>query len=160
DPALALEKGMVLILEEIRNPCQGPESDVAPWRRHAVRLTHIETSFDPLTQTPLQQVRWHAEDALPFRLHVSARIPQGSTVEVRQVAVARGNVVLADHGLRRSWETLLPDTVPASGRYRPRLRETDLTRAEPYRHDQAVAQGWSAARSLRQDPRQAVPTGL
>src|SRR5690606_10050276 len=31
---------------------------------------------------------------------------------------------------------------------------------EPYRHEQALAQDWSAARSLHQDPRQALPAGL
>src|SRR5690606_2993410 len=30
----------------------------------------------------------------------------------------------------------------------------------PYRHDRALAQAWSAARSLHQDPRQAVPAGM
>nr|MBF0681170.1 putative baseplate assembly protein [Pseudomonas sp.] len=160
NPALALEKGMVLIFEEVRSSLTGRDIDADPSRRHAVRLVDIETSSDPLTQTPLQQVRWHAEDALPFRLHVSARFAQGGGFEVRQLAVACGNVVLADHGLRRPWEPLLPDMAPDKGDYRPRLREAELTHAEPYRHEQALAENWSAARSLRQDPRQALPAGL
>ena len=46
---------------------------------------------------PLLRVRWRRADALGFPLCLSARLRDGTLV--RDVSVARGNVVLADHGL-------------------------------------------------------------
>ncbi len=75
---------------------------------------------------------------------------------VSDLVVARGNVVLADHGGRASEE--LPP-LPARGLYRPSLQATGLTCAAPY-DDAAVRvdpASHSAASALTQDPRQAVP---
>lgn len=159
-PKLALQKGMVLILEEVLRPTSGRTADADTGHRHAVRLVAVEPGQDPLTNTALQLVRWHEEDALPFALCVSTEIIQGGASEVHPVAVARGNVVLADHGLTRGWEPLLPERVSGQGRYRPRLREPGLAYAEPYAHDEVLKAGWSAQRALRQEPRQALPADM
>ncbi|CAD5108255.1 putative baseplate assembly protein [Zestomonas carbonaria] len=156
DPALDLEAGMVLIFEEVLSPTTGLAADADRSHRHAVRLVEVKPGHDPLTDTPLCLVRWHVEDALPFALCVSAEFPLGGDTEVREIAVARGNAVLADHGLSRLLESLLPEQASA-GRYRPRLREPGIAHAEPYQHASALAEGWSAGRSLRQDPRRALP---
>ncbi|MET1080529.1 MAG: putative baseplate assembly protein [Pseudomonas sp.] len=160
EPALALEPGMVMILEEVLSPTLGTGADADRSHRHPVRLVAVEPGFDALTQTPLQLVRWHEEDALPFALCVSAEFEQGGAQVVREIAVARGNVVLADHGLSRAYEALLPATVPLSGKYRPRLGEFGIAYAEPYAHQTALETGWSARRALRQDPRRARPADM
>ena len=45
---------------------------------------------------PLLRVRWRRADALRFPLCLSARLDDDTLV--RNVSVARGNIVLADHG--------------------------------------------------------------
>lgn len=157
---LALEAGMVLILEEVRSPVSALREDANRTHRHAVRLIAFEAGQDPLTQTPLQLVRWHDEDALPFPLCVSAKFEQGGGSEILAVAVARGNVLLADHGQTRPYQALLPGQAPESGRYLPRLPETGIAFAMPYEHALALAQGWSASAALQQDPRQARPANM
>src|SRR5690606_20536276 len=93
EPELKLEPGMLLIFEELLSPTTGRAADADRGHRHAVRLVAVEAGHDPLTDTPLQLVRWHVEDALPFPLCVSAEFELGGDTEVREIAVARGNVV-------------------------------------------------------------------
>lgn len=159
DAELKLTPGMLLIFEEVLSPTTGRAADADRRHRHAVRLLSVTPGFDPLTGTALRLVRWHSEDALPFMLCVSAEFELGGDTEVREIAVARGNVLLADHGLSRLLEPLQPAQTSAE-RFRPRLREPGIAHAEPYRHATALAQNWSAQRSLRQDPRQALPANL
>ncbi|MGD2128569.1 MAG: putative baseplate assembly protein [Lysobacterales bacterium] len=162
DPALNLEAGMVLILEEVLSPTTGLKEDTDTSHRHAVRLDTVEAGTDPLTNTPLQLVTWHLEDALPFPLCVSAEFNVGGSIEIRPIAVARGNVVLADHGQTRAYESMLPPQVPAVGAadYRPQLRETGIAFAVPYSHAVALARGWSAREALAQDPHRALPANM
>jgi hypothetical protein len=119
DEGLFLQPGDVLIFEAADQPMA---SD--PNRRHAVRLLSVSTQHDPLggallatpdNQKPIDLVtiEWHPADALPFDLALAN-------------AVARGNVVLADHG--QTVEEWLP-VVDRPGRYRPELRYRDLTHA-------------------------------
>lgn len=163
-PVLALLPGQVLIAEEIRSATTGREADRERSHRHALRLLAVEPARDELTGTDLLLLRWHEDDALPFPLCVSAEFEEGGSLVRRAISVMRGNVVLADQGLSRRAESLLPPEVPADrpGRasrpYRPRLQEPGIAFAEPYSHDQA--QAGSAARALRQDPRQAVPADM
>src|SRR4029077_3281953 len=96
----------------------------------------------------LTEIEWHPEDALPAPLPLAARI---DGVAASGMAVARGNVVLADYGRRVPAETL---TVP-SGRFQPRLGFQGLTWQVPW--DAAAARDRSAASALDLDPRQAVP---
>jgi len=159
--AMDLKPGLVLIFEEVRSPTTGNPADADPQRRHAVRLTAVEPDTDPLTGTALLLVRWADDDALPFALCVAAEFPDGGAATVREIAVARGNVVLADHGQARTWQALLPPVVPASadaGPWRPRLPETGIAHAQDYDHGVALAR--PAAAAVVQDPQQTLPAGL
>ena len=69
---LDLRPGDILVLEEIRGPKTGDASDADPTRRWPVRLTRIQKIADPLDKTPLLEVEWALEDALPFALTLSA----------------------------------------------------------------------------------------
>jgi len=152
-----LRVGDVLLFEEIKGPTTGNPTDADPSRRHAVRLTQVIPTSDPLGgalndgsgPVPVVQIAWATADALPFSLPIATQMSGGY---VEDVCVARGNVVLADHGLLVAAETLPP--VPARGRYRPVLQESNLTFAAPNGAAGAAAQPASAA--LAQDPRAAV----
>lgn len=159
DPQLKLEAGAVLIFEEVLSPSTGRAADADRRHRHAVRLVAVQPGLDPLTNTPLQLVRWHVEDALPFTLCVSAEFELGGDTEVREIAVARGNVLLADHGQSLLLQPLAPEVASAE-RYRPYLREPGIAHAEAYRHASVLSENWSAARALQQDPRRALPADL
>jgi len=134
---LALAPGDLLLFEEICSPVTGLAADADPTHRHVVRLETVR--LGPLVKDPLPpgkliaEISWRTEDALPFPLCLSATIAVGSDqAKLTVVAVARGNVVLADHGLTVSDETLIPPTVPLKGTYRPTLPLADLTFAVPY----------------------------
>jgi hypothetical protein len=149
-----LKKGDVLIFEEVLGPLTGQPGDADPARRHAVRLSEAPTvSSDPLTQQPITKITWAAEDALPFPLCISAVTDKthGSQF-IENVSVARGNVVLVDHGLTIQSEELgeVPEPamfrvpapsvdrceprerVPVPPRFRQALKEAPLTQAAPY----------------------------
>ncbi|GAA2634758.1 putative baseplate assembly protein [Paractinoplanes durhamensis] len=74
DRCLRLHPGDVLVLEE---------ND--PKHRQAVRLTTVTPDVDRLTDQPVLEVTWAAEDALTFRLDLAN-------------GVARGNAIVVDHG--------------------------------------------------------------
>jgi hypothetical protein len=167
-PELHLKLGDVLILEEVIGPETGNPADADPKRRHAVRLTDIQPGYDPLhPEISITEIIWAEEDALPFPLCLSAMGPPPKCEVMENVSVARGNLILVDHG-RRITEDLPPvqvkdtietcdctghvaDTVIVPERYRPVLKEAPLTFAEP------LAPGISASRMLAQDVRQALP---
>jgi hypothetical protein len=153
DPAISLAEGDVLVLEELRSPTTGAEADANPSNRHAVRLTSVAAGADPLDGTPVADVAWGSEDALPFALCISALVvdPSGTTTLV-DTAVARGNVVLADHGRSLEAAPLAPEQVPADDPYRPRLELGPVTFRSP------LDLSGSAASSLAADPRRALPT--
>ncbi|GAA4005742.1 hypothetical protein GCM10022247_29240 [Allokutzneria multivorans] len=99
---LSLEPGDLLLLEEVLGPNTGKEADADPAKRQVVRLTSVEPSVDPLyCDQPLLEVTWAAEDALTFPLCLSSRGPDCCPVE--DVSLARGNVVLAEHGRPITW---------------------------------------------------------
>jgi hypothetical protein len=127
-----LHEGDYLLLEEVRDPLTGSPADAEPSRRQVVRIDGepAETE-DPLYSDhvvvgalerwqpgdqalPLLRVRWRREDALAFPLCLSARPPR--LEPLRNVSVARGNIVLADHGLttRETFPPALPDAGPIS----------------------------------------------
>lgn len=118
-PPLAV--GDVLVLVEREGPGTGNPADADPAHRHAVRLTAVEPTTDPLgSWTPdeglppspvdVTRISWADADALPFALCVTAVIEGTFHAEV---SVALGNMVLADHG-RTVQEPLEP--VPAPDR--------------------------------------------
>lgn len=110
-----LHAGDLLLLEEVLGPTTGAAADASPSHRAAVTLEEVEDAEDPLygdrlaadggllrredgeDPLPLLRVRWRRRDALGFALCLSVRIAGGALV--RDVSVARGNLVVADHGL-------------------------------------------------------------
>ena len=148
--------GDVLIFEEVRGPLSGVTADADPEHRWAVRLTDIrafappvppETTptplTDPVTGTAITEIAWDEADALPFPLCVSSRADEehgGGLLE--DVSVARGNIVLVDHGLTLPPEDL--GRVPAPRIFLPDPRgacERERTQAEPARYRPALANG-------------------
>jgi Baseplate J-like protein len=152
DPKLDLAKGDVVLFEEICSPTTGVEADADPTHRHAVRLTAAEHVVDDLDQTPVLEIAWAVADALPFPLCVSAVVtPPGGVAAPTEIAIARGNVVLADHGLSIPSEPLVPRRAPAGRPYRPHLAQGPLTFRAAF---DATA---PAAAATETDPRAALP---
>ncbi len=98
--ALKLCAGDLLIFEECKSPQTGNEADADPAHRHAVRLTAVAPTIDPLDGSLLLEIAWDACDALPFDLPLSSRKPAPDCTRLHDVGIARGNVVLVDHGER------------------------------------------------------------
>ena len=157
EDGLSLNAGDVLIFEEIRSPTTGKEEDADQSHRHAVRLTDkgaVKTK-DPLDDTPVIEIEWYEEDALPFPLCISAIIESSNgTQVVSDIAVARGNVVLADHG-HTITDTLKPELVPDTGPYRPKIPKESLTYREHF--DPAIDLKKPAVYAMIRDVRAALP---
>ncbi|MEE9465163.1 MAG: hypothetical protein V3W14_06295 [Candidatus Neomarinimicrobiota bacterium] len=151
----SLTVGEVLVFEELLSATGHEAPD--PNHRHFVRLTVVRRGIDPLTSTVtnIVEIEWAPEDALPFPLELGYREIDGMP---RPLSVARGNVVLADHGVTTQGDHLKPDQVPGTGVYRPRLIEHDLTHSCPYNHQRAQRE--PAGYALTQDSRQALPAVL
>ena len=150
--ATALKRGDFLLLEEVQSPTTFAAADADPAHRWVVRLTEVTLSSDPSgrlfdeppVDAPLDvtEIAWDAADALPFPLCLSVAERPGLVI-----SVARGNLVLVDHGLTVAAEDL--GTVPApsfklasvaasgscakpeplwlSPRFRPALTQSPLT---------------------------------
>ncbi len=100
DRVVNLRAGDLLILAEGRDASTGRAADADPSHRQAVRLiSDPETVLDPLELVSpgvllqVHRVTWGPEDALDFELCVGKR-PLGE-----ELAMAFGNIVVADHGL-------------------------------------------------------------
>lgn len=143
---LDLAAGDVVVFEEVLGPVTGAAADADPAHRQAVRLTAVTPGLDDLLDLPVVAVEWAERDALSFPLCLSAVGGPDCTL-LTDVSVARGNVVLVDHGRPRQ-EALEPvpvrlapprcpegccpqDEQPRLGRYRPRLDDAPLTFATP-----------------------------
>ncbi|MDH4273646.1 MAG: putative baseplate assembly protein [Gammaproteobacteria bacterium] len=149
-----LAAGDLLLFEEVRDAVGNP-SDADRRHRHVVRLTSVTFDTDTLYNVNVVNIRWSAEDALPFPLCLSRRAATPGEA-AQAVSVARGNIVLADHGATHADEPLEPAVVTDARRYRPYLKRVGLAHAQPY--DVDAARSKSAAAALRQDPRQTLPT--
>lgn len=169
-----LQVGDVLILQEVKGPQTGVAADADVRHRYAVRLTSVATTdvrgkplVDPLFEegtgapivtawqqpTPVTEIQWSSEDALPAPLCVSSSFTDssGGTVNLAAVSVVYGNVVLADHGVTmggvalptvpspRLFVPAAATTAPCSPqrptplpvRYRPKLPQRPVTQAVP-----------------------------
>ena len=73
-----------------------------------MRLTKVTPSCDPLLGNRVLEVEWSREDALPFALCVSAIGAAPDCEFKKDVGVARGNIILADHGA-----TIFDEPLPA-----------------------------------------------
>jgi hypothetical protein len=117
---LPLHKGDFLLFEELKGPRPGDPPELK--HRQVVRLTNVQAGLiDPLIKdgygNPIQitRVAWSAEDGLRFPLCLSS-IYGGQPV-AGPLAVARGNLALADHGNRVAPEvSLVPSATDGLGR--------------------------------------------
>jgi hypothetical protein len=174
---LDLKVGDVLIFEEVKGAKTGNAADADPNHRHVVRLTKVEPSEDALyidpvsnSAVPLVEIAWSIEDALPFSLCISALGAAPECCLIEDITVARGNVILVDHG-----RTVVPpenlgvvqtkatlSICEAEGQasdisivpqpFNPHLSQSPLTFSEPL-----LSQSLPASKLLVQDPRQALP---
>lgn len=169
-----LERGDWLLFEEVLGALTGHPGDADPRKRHVVRLTQVRLSVDPLPSppAPITEIEWADADRLPFQLCVSASVElDGDAVLLRDVSVARGNLVLADHGewiehedLGRVPRAQYDDVVkpdqpcaraprrPVPARFRPMLTRGPVTHAAPW------ADGTSASLSVRSSVAEAKPS--
>lgn len=143
-----LEKGDVLVFRQAKNPVSGQEEDADLRRAHAVRLSEAPRRTSDGGRK-ITEIVWFEEDALPFPLWVVRETRQEVLTGLAEV---RGNVVLADHG-QTICEELPP--VPASGEYRPMLREKNLVSSVPF--DGRKASPLPARAALVQNPHEALP---
>ena len=175
-----LQPGDVLIFMEVLGPKTGDPADADTSHRHAVRLTRVTPIEDTLIKrtvsgsneakpTRLVEIEWSQEDALPFPLCLSSRKPIPECSLVENVSIALGNVILVDHGRTidapeylgqvKSIATVgdcgcdgsVMDLTSRPAKFAPVLQRKPLT----FRQD--VQWSGSAAASLIQDPRQAIP---
>ncbi len=165
---LHLKSGDVLIFEEVIGPKTGNPADADPKHRYAVRLTDIRHGHDPLhPDTLLAEITWAEEDALPFPLCLSAMGPPPKCEVIEDISVARGNLILVDHGITVH-EDLDPvpvkdtieecdclggvaETVVIPDCYEPVLKKAPLTFSQP------IEIATPTAETLSQDVRLALP---
>jgi hypothetical protein len=99
-----LKPGDFLLFEEVLGPATGLASDADPSHRQIVRIRTVKKTFDQLEPDPvtglppmtLTRITWDRTDALNFPVCVSVKLTNDMFVD--NVCVARGNLVLADHG--------------------------------------------------------------
>jgi uncharacterized phage protein gp47/JayE len=126
-PELAIadgEPGQFLLFEEVLGPGTGIAEDADPAHRQIVRLTRVDLTTDPLDGTEITEIFWQPEDALTFPLCISAEtnIDPDDPQPLADVSVARGNIVLVDHG---ETTTELLGTVPEPWLFYPTDRDAD-----------------------------------
>jgi hypothetical protein len=158
-----LNSGDVLLFEEVLGPQTGESADANPLKRWLVRLTSVvcqDASGDPLVDPlhpdrAITEIHWHTDDALAFPICLSVWIDMDL---VENVSVARGNMVLADHGRTIQGEDLgevlrgtlytvsdedrLPcedePRMPLPPRFGPTIQEVPLTQTGPYDQTKAA----------------------
>ena len=143
-----LKCGDYLLLEERIGPVTHEISDADPEHRQVVQLTRVCQTVDPVTCQQIVEIEWHAKDALRFPLCLSSVGPPEKGCQYCDgVSVARGNVLLVDHGKRidePEWlgmtdygqppsecsaDEVLPAEYepPLARQLRPRMQESGLT---------------------------------
>lgn len=169
---LHLKVGDILLFEEVLGASTGIAADANPTHRHMVRLTRVTPTEDSLyseaegRSLPLLEVEWSEVDALPFSLCISALGGAPDCRLIAPISVARGNMVLTDHGRtiqeplgRVPGETI---TVQCAAEHHPVAslatpeRFTPSLRRYPLTVRQTAIAG-STRQLLQQDPRQAMP---
>ena len=151
---LQLAEGDLLLFEENVGSQTGETGDADTSHRHVVRLcVQPQERVDILTNDTVLEIVWHIDDALPFPLCVGP-VPDGEG-GLQPIAVARGNIVLADAGQTMTGRTPLPAIAPAGGHFHPLLPDAGITFGVPF-HPPA-ARFTPAFKVLYQDPRDALP---
>lgn len=124
---LALKKGDLIALEELIPPGGTKDDPPDPTHRQVVRLTQEPAQMrDHVLEEDVVELRWGEEDALAFRLNLEG---DGGTPG----ALARGNLVLVDHG--RTVDFAHP--VPEDAAMAPRKPDTDTPLRTGLIHDDA-----------------------
>jgi hypothetical protein len=151
---LSLAAGDFLLLEEVAGTTSGAPQDRDRSHRRVVRLTEVSSpGVDPLDATPVVEVAWAQDDALPFPFCISALTTAHDGTQSRTVCgVARGNVLLVEHGATVPREVELSRYVDVAGRWRPTLPEGRPTWAVAF--DARLP----ARRQVELDPRLALPS--
>jgi predicted phage baseplate assembly protein len=108
---LGLRPGDMLIIEEVTGPRTGAPADADPTHRQAVRLTSVTPAVDQLYDQPVLEVTWGAQDALTFQACLSAHGGPDCQL-ITDVTVARGNVLIVDHGRSITFCGFAPETIP------------------------------------------------
>lgn len=171
----ALAPGDLLLLAETISPDTRLAADARRDRRQIVRVTRVAPTADPLAPAALRlvTVQWAAADALSFdlTLQVLALNAAAGSAGIAS-AVARGNIVLADHGLSLPPSTALglpnddmtalrptldPPVPPDDGAWRPAiLPPPAVAVAAPSRIDPVPA-GGPASAAMVVSPQTALP---
>lgn len=168
DVSKRLKAGDVLIFEEVIGPETGNPADADPSHRQAVRLTRVAYARDELCDVAIVEIEWDAADALRFTLCVSARLAAPDCRRIDGISVARGNVILVDHGRWIRGEALgcvgsiainapcgcdgaVPESIARPAPFAPALREAPLVYAV------APPSDGPASGALEQEPRRALP---
>jgi hypothetical protein len=168
---LKLSAGDVLLFEEVLGPGTGAPADADPGHRHLVRLIRVTALEDALNGKHIVEIAWAEEDALPFALCLSVKLPAPRCEVIEDVSVARGNIILVDHGEsvsdgvgvvppgKRTQECgcgdIPSDVILTSGRYRPRLPRRLLTFRAPF--DDAAPASAALLQDAREAAREAAP---
>jgi len=154
---LNLRPGDVLIFEEVKGAKTGNPADADPAHRHAARLTRVTPGVDELYGKQIVEIEWSEADALPFAICISAIGPADDCCpEITDVSVARGNVILVDHGRTVDPESFhVPpaeeedagceaigqprDKTLRAAPFNPTLKFAPLTHREPFPQPRAIA---------------------
>lgn len=166
---LNLKIGDILIFEEVKGAKTGNPADADLNHRHGVRLTKVTPGIDELYNQPIVEIEWAQSDALPFPLCLSGIGPVPECALLEDISIARGNVILVDHGrtikkpeflgcvevketqAKCEAEGRLADTILVPSPFRPHLQEKPLTFSQPLNSNSPVST------LFKQDPRQALP---
>lgn len=126
-----LQAGDYLLFEEVRSPSTHLRADADPSHRHVVRLSKVEPNVDVLNNSPVIEIAWDQKDALPFPLCLwEVPVPEDDGEDAFEpISVARGNIVLADHG--KTVRECLQDRYECR-RFRPLLSQKPLTQRGPF----------------------------
>jgi predicted phage baseplate assembly protein len=152
--ALRLRPGDLLVIEEVIGPRTGTRADADPAHRQAVRLQSVTPGQDELLGQPTVEVTWAQQDALRFDVCLSSRGGPG-LAPLTDVSVARGNVVLADHGRSISFCGHAPESFgvppaavgtypPRRATFRPVLGGAPVTQCAAYPSPRVVSAGQAA----------------
>jgi hypothetical protein len=165
-----LQPGDFLLFEEVKGAKTGVPEDANPKRRQVVRLTSVVQDVDELYGNNIVEIEWAQEDALQFPFCISGIGPASEGCQlIENISVARGNVLLVDHGQTIPGEDLgsvpvVSTTAYCEGEGRPSdvqllpgpffpvLKKLPLTFSQPLPASTAPA-----SQLLVQQVRQAVP---
>ena len=144
DLRAVLGEGDLLLFEELRSP-DGDATLADPSHRQVVRLVSVDFVRDNLAEVDLTRVTWDSADALAFDLAIGGLAGE-------ELSVARGNLLLSDHGSTVSESGRTPDPI-ASGDRAARF----VLDQGPLSFRPAAPDGGPAAFAATVDPHGATP---